>query len=69
MLLLAARPKVHAVCAIRGKEMNLPRKSTSFSFPLHPVVLPLLTHSGLGARPPFPAFSAKEAPESPGWPG
>lgn len=40
-----------------GKEMNLPRKSTSFSFPSHPAVLPLLTHLGLGARPPSCFFS------------
>lgn len=42
-----------------GKETNLPRKSTSFSFPSHPAVLPLLTHLGLGVRPPS-CFFGKE---------
>lgn len=68
MLLLAARPKVHAVCAIRGEE-NLPQKSTSFSFPLT-LWSSLCAHTrGLGHAH-LSAFSAKEeAPGSPGWPG
>lgn len=52
MSLLAARPKVHAVCAIRGKKRIFHGRVHFIFFPSHPAVLSLLTHLGLGARPP-----------------